>query len=66
MCKRDKLTRGKIISMEIEEILRHKYIMSEKAGRDMGEEAVLDWIEKYAESFRNYWEKKLKEQNDEK
>ena len=65
MCKKVKLTREKINSMQIEEILRHKYIMSEKAGRDMGDSAVLDWIENYAESFRNYWEQKLKEQDNE-
>ncbi|MEI6337677.1 MAG: hypothetical protein WCQ57_03730 [Verrucomicrobiota bacterium] len=33
---------------EREEILRHKWIESEKAGRDIGfERALLDWIVKY-------------------
>ena len=39
----------------------HKWIMSEKEGRDLGEGAVKDWIDKYAAIFREYWERKLKE-----
>lgn len=38
--------------IQIEEIQRHKWIESEKAGRDLGQEAVLDWIHRYAASFR--------------
>lgn len=37
------------------EINRHKWIESEKAGRDLGSEAVLDWIRKYASVFRENW-----------
>jgi uncharacterized lipoprotein YddW (UPF0748 family) len=39
-------------SLQLEEIKRHKWIESEKAGRDLGQDAVIDWIERYAESFR--------------
>lgn len=39
---------------EREEILRHKWIESEKAGRDIGfERALLDWIVKYRSGWRN-------------
>lgn len=39
---------------EREEILRHKWIESEKAGQDIGfERALLDWIVKYRSSWRN-------------
>lgn len=39
---------------EREEILRHKWIESEKAGRDIGfERALLDWIIKYRSSWRD-------------
>ena len=39
---------------EREEILRHKWIESEKKGRDIGfERALLDWIRKHRESWRN-------------
>jgi hypothetical protein len=39
---------------EREEILRHKWIESEKAGHDIGfEKALLDWIVKYRSSWRN-------------
>lgn len=38
------------------EICVHKWIESEKAGRDLGTEAVRDWIMKYAKQFREYAE----------
>jgi hypothetical protein len=39
---------------EREEILRHKWIESEKAGHDIGfERALLDWIVKYRSSWRD-------------
>lgn len=38
---------------EREEILRHKWIESEKAGQDIGfERALLDWIVKYRSGWR--------------
>jgi len=39
---------------EREEILRHKWIESEKAGQDIGfERALLDWIVKYRSNWRS-------------
>ncbi len=39
---------------EREEILRHKWIESEKAGKDIGfERALLDWIVKYRSGWRD-------------
>lgn len=44
---------------EREEILKHKWIESEKAGTDIGfEKALLDWILKYRSTWR---EKRMKE-----
>ncbi len=38
---------------EREEILRHKWIESERLGHDIGfERALLDWIRKHRESWR--------------
>ena len=38
---------------EREEILRHKWLESEKAGRDIGfERALLDWIRKHRDDWR--------------
>jgi hypothetical protein len=38
---------------EREEILRHKWIESEKAGHDIGfEKALLDWIVRHRSSWR--------------
>jgi hypothetical protein len=38
----------------------HKWIESEKACCDLGDEALQDWICKYAERFRREWEEKHK------
>ena len=39
---------------EREEILRHKWLESEKAGQDIGfEKALLDWIVKYRSAWRD-------------
>lgn len=38
---------------EREEILRHKWIESEKAGRDIGfDAALIDWVSKHRSSWR--------------
>jgi len=40
---------------EREEILRHKWIESEKAGRDIGfERALLDWLIHHRRSWRSH------------
>ncbi len=41
----------KYLELQTREIERHKWIESEKAGRDLGSEAVIDWILKYADVF---------------
>jgi hypothetical protein len=49
---------------EREEILKHKWIESEKAGADIGfEKALLDWIVKHRSNWR---EKRMKEAKTEK
>jgi len=48
------MTLHDFISLQIQEIDRHKWIESQKAGRDLGEEAVFDWVMKYADDFRRY------------
>ena len=51
--------------IQIGEILKHKWIKSEEHGRDLGEEAVKDWIDNHAAAFREYWERKCRGLNDE-
>ena len=58
MKKKEGLSWEEIHRIQIREILKHKWIMSEEHGRDLGEEAVKDWIDKHAADFRKYWEKK--------
>ena len=49
---------------EREEILKHKWIESEKAGKDIGfEKALLDWIVKHRSNWR---ERRMKEARTEK
>lgn len=43
---------------EIREMEIHKWIESEKAKRDLGEEALQDWVLKYAAKYREEWNKK--------
>lgn len=40
--------------MEIQtnEMEKHKWIESEKVGHDLGNQAVMDWVRKYAKQFR--------------
>lgn len=45
------------MSFQVKEIEKHKYIESEKAGRDLDQEAVKDWIRKYAKEVRDWAEK---------
>jgi hypothetical protein len=53
-----KMSEAEILHKELEEILKHKWIESEKVGYDLGDQAVWDWVQKYAHEFRDYWEKK--------
>ena len=39
------------------EACKHKWILSEKVGHDVGREAVIDWIRQYASQFREWWER---------
>ena len=48
---------------EREEILKHKWIESEKAGTDIGfEKALLDWIMKHRSSWREKRNKEVRTQ----
>ena len=54
----------KEVIAEREEILKHKWIESEKAGKDIGfEKALLDWIVKHRSSWRD---RRIKEARTEK
>lgn len=46
----------KYINDQIQEILRYKWIESEKECYDIGENrAAIEWISKFGASYRNYW-----------
>ncbi len=61
--KQSQLVKNSVLYKEFlaerEEILKHKWIESEKAGTDIGfEKALLDWIVKHRSNWR---QKRLKE-----
>ncbi len=39
------------------EMEKYKWVESEKAHKDLGEKALLDWDRKYATSFSEFWKK---------
>ncbi len=49
------------LEIQSREIERHKWIESEKAGKDLGMDAVIDWILKYAAAFSDHLSQKEQE-----
>lgn len=52
---------ARMLAEQRAEIERHKWIESEKAGRDVGRDAVLDWIRNNAAAWRHWYE--MQEEN---
>ena len=46
-----------MLSMQRDEIHRHLWIESEKAQRDLGTQAKLDWIGKHAAQWREWYDR---------
>jgi ABC-type proline/glycine betaine transport system substrate-binding protein len=47
---------ARMLDAERDEIMRYKWIASERARRDLGQDAVLDWIENHASAWRHWYE----------
>lgn len=45
-----------MMAIQREEMLRHKWIESEKAQFDVGKQAYLEWIKRYAAEWRNWYD----------
>lgn len=60
MDAKDKEEMKSYMDSQIDEILKHKWIESEKVCHDLGELAVMDWIIHHAADFRREWEAKHK------
>jgi|GEM_PF-759329 len=54
------------LEFQAREIERHKWIESEKAGRDLGMDAVIDWILKYADVFSDRYLTEIEKLPDER
>jgi len=50
------LTLKNFLKLQEEEILKFRWIESEKAKKDLTGSAEIEWINRYAESFRKYAE----------
>ncbi|WDE96157.1 hypothetical protein PQO03_10570 [Lentisphaera profundi] len=48
------------IDHQVVEMQKHKWLESEKAGADLGEQALLEWVDKYYDKFsKAYFSGKL-------
>ena len=45
----------KFLSKQKNEMEKYKWLESEKAGRDLGEVAIIEWVGKYAKNYRKKW-----------
>lgn len=58
----NKLEFHEFMQAQVYEILIYKWIESEKLGYDIGQKrAGIEWIQKYAGTFRIIWENKKQE-----
>lgn len=46
---------------QVEEMRRHRWIESQKAGHDVGEKAFSDWVNNYAKLYRSEYEETYEE-----
>jgi len=54
------MQRTTVFQAEVAEIQKYRWIQSEKAGYDIGQDrAAMEWIAKYAAKFREQWERKI-------
>ena len=45
------------LRLQREEMMRHKWLVSEREGRDIGSAAILEWVDLYAEEWRNWFDR---------
>ncbi len=45
------------VRLQREEMMRHKWLVSEREGRDIGSAAILEWVDLYAEEWRNWFDR---------
>jgi hypothetical protein len=43
-----------LIRNQVKEMQRYKWIESEKAGKDLGDKVLFEWIERYEDRFLRY------------
>ena len=45
------------LTLQREEMTRHRWIESQKSDCDVGEHALAEWVHKYSKEFASYWRK---------
>ena len=50
-----------MMEMQRAEMNRHKWILSEQEGRDVGRDAIFDWINNHAADWRDWFEEEFVE-----
>jgi hypothetical protein len=50
---------SEMLRLQRDEINRYKWIESEKSGKDLGRQAVFEWINKYAASWRDWYNREF-------
>ncbi len=55
---------SELLTMERDEMLRYKWTESEKAGRDLGDVALLDWARNHDAAFLEYAKNQFGEPSD--
>jgi hypothetical protein len=51
----------KFLANQKEEMERYKWIQSQKAGKDLGDAAIKEWVEKFAAEYRKQYEEAYNE-----
>ena len=64
MIKLTKEEFNKFMKDQIKEIEKYKWIESEKAGKDLGSNCCIEWIEKFARDFSEKYFKELKNKDE--
>ncbi|MBW7862984.1 MAG: hypothetical protein GX580_06610 [Candidatus Hydrogenedens sp.] len=53
-----------MLARQREEIARYKWIRSEEAQRDLGTLAALEWVNKYAAQWREWYDREFGDRDD--
>jgi hypothetical protein len=50
----------RFMKKQLEEIKKYKWIESEKAGKDLGNDCCIEWVTRFAKKFRDEYLKEIR------